>query len=239
MEKLKQQILSYYKDITFDEKNHKYFANGKKIKISVSGITHKFVENFDTKGISQKVAINRGISQSEVLKEWEHAKTIACDLGNNTHLFGEIYCFDRSKKPKSKFEEAIVKFWNDLPEHIIPVFVELKMYHKRFLFAGTADIILYNTITKKFIIADYKTNKALFKNYKGKRMLYPFNFLLDTNYNKYQLQLSLYQILLEQILGIEVEARVIVWLRPTGDYEMYKTTDYTKELLNYLEHNKL
>lgn len=82
-------------------------------------------------------------------------------------------------------------------------------------------------------IVTHNTNQDLFKNYKGKKMLKPFNNLLDNPYNKYQLQLSLYQILFEQT-GYEIESRALVWIKPNGTYEVYKTEDYTKQLLNIL-----
>ena len=95
--------------------------------------------------------------------------------------------------------------------------------------AGTADIILYNTKTNKFIIADYKTNIDLFKNYKGKKMLIPFQDKLDMPFSKYELQLSFYQNLFEQC-GYEVEDRKIIWLREDGTFEVYKTEDLTEKL---------
>ena len=111
------------------------------------------------------------------------------------------------------------------------------MYSEELGIAGTSDIILYNNKTGKFIIADYKTNEDLFKNFKGKKLLSPFNFLLENAYNKYQLQLSMYQLLFEQC-GFEVESRRIIWLKPDGTYINYKTEDLTQELLVELTRNK-
>lgn len=226
MDKLKLKLLSDFEGLKFEEKEHKYFFKDKPIKISVSGIIKKYVKPFDTALISFRVAKSKGISQKEVLKDWENQKNKACNKGNDAHLFGELYPFNRELKPSNKMQEAIVSFWDDLPEYIMPVLMELKMFHKKFMFAGTADIILYNTKTSKFIIGDYKTNKDLFKNYKGKKMLGPFNNLLDNPFNKYQLQLSFYQLLLEQT-GVEVSSRKLIWLMPDGTYQIYNTEDYT------------
>jgi len=234
----KKEILDFFKDLRFNEEYHHYFVNGKQIKLSVSGIIKKFVVPFDTKKVSKIVSLKRGISQTEVLKEWEEIKNKACNQGTEVHLFGELYPFNRNLKPTNGFEEAIVNFWNDLPPYVIPVFVELKMYHKEYMFAGTADIILYNTITNTYSIGDYKTNKDLFKNYRKQKMLKPFDDLLDCPYNKYQLQLSFYQILFEQ-LGFKVSSRKIIWLRPNGRYKLYDTKDYTNILKDYLKNNEL
>jgi hypothetical protein len=66
-------------------------------------------------------------------------------------------------------------------------------------------------------------------------MLNPFELLLDNPFNKYQLQLSFYQILLEQIECIKVSNRKIVWLVGDGEYRLYDVQDYTPILLEILE----
>ena len=127
-------------------------------------------------------------------------------------------------------ERAVIKFWNDLPEHVVPLILELQMYHKQYMYAGTADVPLYNKKTKTVIIADYKTNKDLFKNFRGKKLLHPFTDLLDNPFNKYQIQLSYYQLLFEQV-GLNVSSRKIIWLKKDGEYEVFDTVDYTEKLI--------
>lgn len=229
-EHLKIPILDFFKELKFQEEEHRYFVNGKPLAISVSGKVGAYKPFFDRHNISLNSARNRGMTQEEVLLEWDTEKDRACNAGNIAHFFGETYAFNRHLKPKTGFEKAIVKFWKELPDHIVPVIVESIMYHKLYMFAGTADILLYNLKTKKYIIADYKTNKDLFKNYKEKRMLAPFSYFLDMPYSHYVLQLSYYQILIEQVPGIEVEGRKIIWLKDDGNYEMYDTEDMTIQL---------
>ena len=233
MESLKVDILTYFKDLQFDEKQHTYTVNGKKLKISVSGLYKKYVQPFDKYAKSLEISERTGEPQADILKAWDDKGKKAIKIGKEAHLFGELYPFNKQLKPKNKYEEAIVHFWNDLPEIIVPVITEVQMYHKEYMFAGTADILLYNTVTEKYIIGDYKTNADLFKNYKGrennykgKKMLGPFSSLLDQPFNHYQLQLSFYQILLEQ-LGLEVASRKIIHIKPNGMYDLYGTEDYT------------
>lgn len=234
MEKVKIQILEYFKGLEFEEVQHKYVFNSKPIKISVSGLIKNYYEPFDSYSISLRIAERDGISQKEVLKGWDDEATKGINKGNKAHLFGEVYPFNRNLEPKDKYEEAIVKFWNDLPDTIVPVIMELRMFHKEFMFAGTADILLYNTVTDMFIIGDYKTNKDLFKNFKEQKMLGPFNNMLDCAFNKYQLQLSYYQILFEQT-GLKVSSRKLIWLLPDGTYKMYDLDDHTKVLKEQLK----
>jgi hypothetical protein len=234
----KDKILNFFSKLEFDEGKHLYTVNGSNINSSVSKVIKNFVKPFDTHNVSLGVAKKRKVTQEQVITEWKSISNEACDKGTRVHLFGELYPFNKTLKPSDNYERAIVKFWNDLPEHIVPVIMELRMYHKDYLFAGTGDILLYNTQTGHYIIGDYKTNKDLFKNFQGQKMLSLFDDLLDMPLNHYQLQLSFYQILFEQI-GLKVESRKIIWLKPDANYEMYDTEDYTGILKSYLKHNKV
>nr|DAS64675.1 MAG TPA: ATP dependent helicase [Caudoviricetes sp.] len=232
MENIVTNVNNYFKDLKFDETTHTYTKLKKKLT-PVSYVLKKFTEEFDSDKMSVLVANKRGITKEEVLKEWEDNKNKACQLGTKVHLFGENYCRNRDLKPSNGYEEAIVKWYSTKPDYIETTFLELQMFSDALGIAGTSDMVFYNTRTGKFKILDYKTNADLFKNYKGKKMLKPFDNLLDNPYNKYQLQLSLYQILFEQT-GYEIESRALVWIKPNGTYEVYKTEDYTKQLLNVL-----
>ena len=238
MDKIRQKLHDCFNGIEFKDNGHIYEVNGQKLRYSVSGLIKFFVIPFDREGISINTAKKRGISQTELLGEWDDKRDNACNMGNKTHFFGEGYMFNRELIPETGLERAVVKFWNDLPIHIIPVIPELIMYHKKYLFAGTTDILLYNTMTGKFIICDYKTNEDLFKNFKEKKMLKPFDDLLCCPFSHYQLQLSFYQILVEQS-GIEVSNRKVIWLQHDGNYKIYDTKDYRSTLIKYLETNKL
>ena len=227
---MQNKIKEYFKELQFDAQKHSYEVRGKPLT-SVSKTIHKYVEKVDFDKIAGFVAKKRGITKAEVLAEWEAKKIASCNQGTLVHTFGENYF--KGKEPTNGFEEAIVKFWDNIPEYIEPFLFELQMFSETLGIAGTSDIILYNNKTGKFIIADYKTNEDLFKNYKGKTLLEPFNDLLDSPYNKYQLQLSMYQLLFEQC-GYEIESRRIIWLKPNGVYENFKTEDLTQELLKEL-----
>ena len=91
----------------------------------------------------------------------------------------------------------------------------------------------FDTKTQSYIIADYKTNKDLLKNYKGKTMIGPFSHLLDNPLNHYVIQLSYYQLLLEQV-GVKVSKRVIIWLGLDGNYQLFNTEDVTDILKQQL-----
>lgn len=227
---MQNKIKEYFKELQFDAQKHSYEVRGKPLT-SVSKTISKYVEKVDFDKIAGFIAKKRGITKVEVLAEWEAKKIASCQQGTLVHTFGENY--NGMQKPTNGFEEAIVKFWDNIPDYIEPFLFELQMFSETLGIAGTSDIILFNRKTGKFILADYKTNEDLFKNYKGKTLLAPFEDLLDSPYNKYQLQLSMYQLLFEQC-GFEVESRRIIWLKPNGTYENFKTEDLTQKLLKEL-----
>jgi len=220
------KIQSPFNNLTFEEKKHKYYVEGTPLKTSVSGLITQFYEKFNAELVAPYSAAKEGVTTEEILAQWATINQESRDRGHRVHNFGELYQFNRSLKPSCPQEEAIVAFWKSIPEHIIPVAAELRMYHFKYLFAGTADIILFDTKTQTYIIADYKTNKDLFKNYKGKTMTGPFSHLLDSPLNHYVIQLSYYQLLLEQV-GVKVTKRVIVWLGLDGKFSMIDTDDVT------------
>lgn len=238
VEKLKLELQEYFSDLQFREEEHIYSVDGADLSLSVSGMIKKYKYPTNWDFIIRRVAYKRALFVDELQAEWDEAARIGCERGTKAHLFGEKYVYDRTLKPETGMDEAIVKFWNDLPDYVIPLSIELKMYHKKYMFAGTGDILLYNTKTRKVIICDYKTNKELFKTFGKQKMTRGFSDLLCCNFNHYQLQLSYYQILLEQVLtplGIEVSGRKIIWLKEEGVYELYDTDDYTEELKLDLE----
>lgn len=236
----KKYVKEFFKGLEFNPSSHTYNYDNKKLS-SVSSVIKKFVEPFDADKIAGFVARKKGVTKEVILQEWENKKNAACSKGNRVHDFGEQIGNFRAGEDASKnieiigdgYEKAVLSFWDSIPEHIEPFLMELQMFSPDLSIAGTADIILYNTKTGKFVIADYKTNIDLFKNYRGKKMLPPFQDLLDCPYNKYQLQLSFYQILFEQC-GYEVEDRKIIWLMPDGTFKVYRTKNFTETIKNTL-----
>lgn len=253
MEILKTSIKNYFKELRFIEESHSYYVNGEKIKKSVSKMIGHYYKPFDDKKLSEELAeknnemidVTGGFTGFHIAAEektastytdkWQEITKEACDRGHDVHLFGEHYPYHRDLEFNTNQKKQIKAFWDSLPSHIVPLFTELQMYHKIFLFAGTADILLYDTKKKCIIIADYKTNKDLFKNFAGKTMLGRFSNLLDNPFNHYQLQLSYYQLLLERALkdlnlDIKITRRTIIYLPLEGEYKLYNTDDYTELL---------
>ena len=225
-------ISEYFRALHFDGEGHRYKVNGNELP-SVSGMIKKVAPEFNREEIAERKARKLGIPVQALYDEWDNIAKEACDRGHRVHDFGEAYVYDPTLEPSCGQERAIVKFWKEVPPHIVPVALEIRMYHKLFGYAGTADIVLYNKMDGTYIIADYKTNRDLFKNFKGQTLKYPFNNMLATPFSKYTIQLSYYQLLLEQ-MGIKVSARKLIWLRTNGEYEMFDLEDKSPTLRHEL-----
>jgi hypothetical protein len=262
-QQMRDLIKRSYQGLVFVNEGHRYYYNGKQLE-SVSNITHLFTPKFDAAVKSQEMyekyyndptSKYYQMTQQQILEQWTVIKDTACDNGTNVHEFGES-CFyfmtyqDDKILPNFKDrlngdefnsinekEDAVVKFWNDLPQCFVPIASENQVCREDLGYSGTFDLLFYydaeldNKTPDKsgFVIFDYKTNKDLYKNFRGERMLYPFNELLNCSFNVYQLQLSLYQLALEPI-GVKVIGRRIIWLKDDSSYEKIITDSYTYNL---------
>lgn len=263
-EKIREKILTSFNDLVFVDEGHKYFVGDRELQ-SVSVVTHLYKKHFDSILESKKTSERNWdnpnskyyrMTPEEILAQWQEKSKNACEHGTETHEFGES-CFyymtgqydkilpafkDRltpdggfeSKYPK---EDAIVKFYQDIPKCVVPILAETRVYDKDLGYAGTFDILFYydaelegkSLNNSGLMILDFKTNEDLFKNFKEEKLLYPFENLLDMPKSLYTLQLSLYQICLENI-GFKTVARRLLWLKPDGRYDKISLEEFTKIL---------
>jgi hypothetical protein len=248
-----RRLIEHYKQIVFDEPSHTYKVAGKGLT-PVSNFIHKFVKPFEAEKIAPFSARKAGCTIKEIRAKWDKERDDACANGTMVHDFGERYVVDKydvvsnlsyssvyqhlkdgqELQPKS---QALVKFWNKMPDFYYPVALELRMFCVELGIAGTADIILMDKRDNTLVIADYKTNKDLFKQYKDQKLLGIFKDMADTPYSKYKIQLSTYQILLE-LTGYKVSRRFLVWLKEDGNYEVFNTADITDRIGAYFKAKK-
>lgn len=135
--------------------------------------------------------------------------------------------------PYGPKEIAAAKLYEDVLYNctIFPVMAESKIYtgyNDTFKlkndYCGTFDILwAYQTPQGDFLpyILDFKTNKSLTNQYNRRMknmMLPPFDDMVDEDLSHYTIQLSAYQMGLEQ-LGIKPRNRILIWLKDDGTYE--------------------
>ena len=147
--------------------------------------------------------------------------------------------------PTRKKEEAVLKFYDELHPSLHFVLAETKVYSGKNRkvtdlsqdYCGTFDLLMYykdaNDDSKSgLVIMDYKTNASLVNDYarnNGVMMLPPFDDMYSESKSVYTLQLSLYQMPLEDI-GLKIVGRRIIWLRDDGTYELIQIPSETERL---------
>ena len=261
-------VSSYSNKLKFIEESHQYFIGDVEFDC-VSHIVDKWsstdeeemLERCATKALQYPNYKYFGMSKEEIAAQWKKAADEACNFGTQVHLFGEgcFYWFtgqddkipeevkgqftDEGPKPTNKHEEAVLKFWKDLPENFVPVLSETKVFNTDGTpYAGTFDILFYYVDEEDpkrsgLLIFDYKTNGSLTNGYTRStngRMLAPFDDLYEESLSHYYLQFCLYQIPIED-LGFRVLGRRLIWLKPDGDYEKMKTPDISGRIREALK----
>lgn len=235
-------MLKEFEHIKFIEKTHQYFVEGIE-KPSVSSVIARFYDEFDKASILPRYAEKVGIDPYQIQNAWDTQNTKETNEGSRVHNFAEDYVKEKyiQKKPDHKIKSiaqsaqdlGVIKWWVDFGSHYNILGLEERVCTD--VYCGTADILL--GFKSNCIIADYKTNKDIFKGAGFKKLHPPFDFLDATPYNKYCIQFSLYQIALEDA-GYNVTDRILIWLQKDAKnnlYQTFPTEDYTEILRDYLK----
>lgn len=268
---IRDEILNKFNGLTFVENGHKYFLNGKNMEC-VSNVAHLFQVHFDSEANARET-FERNFDNpkskyyqmtcEQILESWKKTSNEACTHGTETHEFGEsafYYMIGEYDKILPDFkdrltedggfkaiypkENAIVRFFEEIPKCIVPILAETRVYveYNDAGYAGTFDILFYydaelngkSKTDSGLLILDYKTNYDLYKNFRGQKLLTPFNDLLDMPLSVYKLQLSLYENALHKI-GLKVIGRRILWLKSNGEYEKISLESFREKIDNELK----
>lgn len=259
---IRKKILTEFDDLRFDPEPHKYYIGDRELP-SVSHVAHQFQEETDFGIVAEKYAVEHGYDAQYWLDKWKFNNLKATTTGTSVHEYGESLGWVRNGHPeliteenKVKYiadkgwliptrnkEEAVLKFWDELPPNLHFVLAETKVYSNKgeasnvnTQFAGTFDLLFYHlhpTDDSKsgLVIWDYKTNKSLISYYNrdhNKTLLEPFNHMVDEPLSLYTLQLSLYALCLRGI-GLNVIGNRIIWLQEDCNYAIEKLQDLSTE----------
>lgn len=192
-QKIRDTILNTFKGLTFVEDGHKYFLNGKEMEC-VSNVAHMFQEHIDSSKLAQETFernFNNGSSKyyqmtvEQILESWKKISDDSCSHGTERHEFGEsafYYMIGQYDKILPEFkdrltedggfkaihpkEEAIVKFYEEIPKCIVPILAETRVFveYGKAGYAGTFDILFYydaeidgkNDDKNGLLVLDYK-----------------------------------------------------------------------------------
>lgn len=172
------------RNISFNEALHQYTDEESFVYTSVTTKIKSVEQAFDKEFWSKYKADERGISQEEVLKEWEEINKISCEKGTIIHKkledsINEVYKGEsnlyRGNEPTKLWKKEIkdltslanseLRFISiDIYNYLVilinngwTLYTEYRVYLQEFLIAGTIDLLAIRD--KDFIIIDWKTNK--------------------------------------------------------------------------------
>lgn len=173
VEETRSKILHEFEDLEFYEDGHVYLLHGQEIKLSVSGVGHRFIrEPFNEQLQAARYAQKHGKTASYWIQQWKQNSFRATTLGTKTHEYGESLGYLRAGHPElirdtikpqymEKYnylapihpkEEAVLKFMDELPHSMHLVLNETKVYsgknpdaskNLKELICGTFDMLYY------------------------------------------------------------------------------------------------
>lgn len=206
--------------VSFDEKTHTYLKNGSRLT-SVTSLLSKYKNLFDSDYHSNRIAIKRGISKEDILKEWKDKADLSTTMGTFIHKIFEDYTlglnvFDTGTYQKEKTALKFIKDFFDTGR-LKAISCETIVYND--FLAGQIDNVSEDKKGNRYIL-DWKTNSEISKNNYGKFMLNEFSSVPDCSYYHYCLQTNIYA----KLLG-GIDNCFIVHIKE-NDYEIIEAEDF-------------
>ena len=217
-----------------EEEQHKYTLLNHDIQFkSVTEFIGSFFKPFNEIEIAKNIVNNvpkyKHLSMQDLLSDWEKRR----NRGSKVHKELEIYINEKFMNkqnnidPKTKqgisfINTKCIKTSNEL-------FSEIRVFSKNLKIAGTIDLMIYNKTKNHISLIDWKTNVEIKRHGYQKGISFPVRKMDDCSFNRYTLQLSMYQFLLEKFYKVRVNGLFIVHLKD-AKYELLEC-DYQKEYI--------
>jgi CRISPR/Cas system-associated exonuclease Cas4 (RecB family) len=219
------------KQITFREKDHKYWINGNCTDIvSATTYIHGFFSKFDADKIigfilkSKKWSSDPNykyfrMSKKQIMHSWEENRDTAAQQGTKLHADIEYHYNGLDSLIRNDSYEYNVLFKQFEKEHsdLVMFRTEHMIFSKVLRITGSIDGIAINTDGTINLIDWKRTKEIKFKSYGNKKGKEPFDHLPDCNYVHYALQLNLYRAILETFYGMIVREMFLVILHPNQE----------------------
>lgn len=244
-----------FRDVKFYSDEHKYRIGDTELQSCTSFIS-KYKRPFNADFWSKRKAMESGVTQEMIQDLWEKNRMIGTSRGTYVHNTLEDYLKNKIHKVEYSIVEsdftdieyidyhstaqAMAQFGKNFVDshpHLIPVELEFVVGDAELGIGGTIDFLAFNMEIGKFQIYDWKTDKKFRKINSKAFFKKPLTHLMDTEYNKYSLQMSIYRYIIERNTSIEIDDSFVVWLNPTlnPSYHVEKLKYYKDELVALFE----
>lgn len=234
-------------EVTFREEDHSYTNQEGKRYTSCTTLIGLFHEKFNSKKVATAYAYKMGKQTTHPdyspewkkpqywIDKWEANTLEATTRGSAFHLVREL--LDLAKSGQTSSNREGYNYSQDLSLLPNGLHCELLLHDHYWEVAGQADRIILEE--DGFLVEDYKTNKeiklvswcketpttlsqlGLGEPHREYKMMYfPVNHLMDTNYNHYALQLSLYAYMVEKATGKPCKGLTLLHHKPLSETEV-------------------
>lgn len=202
-------------------------------------------------GLNEEEFLNK---ENEIKQEYQRKRDESCLRGTNIHAVFETSFYGKKQFDFSKFgfKDLVGEFTCnenyytlDLEKGVYPEFlISVASRDGLLRLSGQIDLLIVDN--QDVTIIDWKTNKSIDKTSYYDRskksnvmMKYPLDNLQDCNFNHYQLQLSLYAYMLQQINpNYNIKALRIVHIDHDNKQHEYDCEYLKKDVERMLKHYK-
>lgn len=224
--------------LTFYPVPHEYKVDGKGGYTSVTTWVHSHFPRFDAPSAARR-KLGMGAAKEEVdclIDQWTKKGKEASDAGTRMHEAIELYYTEGKELPDTK-EMSMFRKFRDRHVTMAPYRSEWGVWDKDAKLAGTIDMV-YMLKNGKLAIYDWKRCREIRKVGFGGRcaLHHAIDYVPDSNYWHYALQLNTYRSIIERLYGLQVDHCALVQLHPDQDsYRIYKVPDMQEEVNRLLE----
>ena len=260
LSKANKHILDEF--ISFEEVSHVYTVHNDNNYVSVTTFIHSLFPCFNEDKIINNILKSKKYNnpdykyynktKEEILNMWNENKASAANLGTQMHYFIECY-YDCLYNPNLSFEtlftnnnnhdftlrntieyQYFMNFVND-NLNLIPYRPEWCVYDTQLKLAGSIDMV-FTDENNKFYIYDWKRSKEIKKtNSNNETALLPMmDYIPNSNYWHYTLQLNIYKAMLERNYNITIDSLYLVIIYPENKNYIKLCVPIMTELINEL-----
>jgi len=234
--------------ISFDEGPHIYTIDGDSGFMSVTTWNHSHFPHFNSDKIIKKMMSSPnwpkskyfGMTADQIKAQWNENGRIASEAGTKMHY--DIECFYNNMTINNEsIEYSYFKNFQKDHEHLKPYRTEWMVWDKELQFAGSIDMS-FQREDGVIDIYDWKRCKEIKKANRWESATTAcIDYLPNSNFWHYSLQLNTYKAILEKNYGVQVGDLYLVCLHPNnknGNYIKFKCADLSKEVADLFELRK-
>jgi hypothetical protein len=228
--------ITCFKDLIFDEPNHRYFYSGYEL-ISVTTVIKEFYEKFDPEVRSKNCSLQRkGFLPDWVKQLWECNGIFKGIRGTEFHLYAEVFLKSGLRLPfNTPIGHRVVQFHKFIAAipNLKPVAIELRIFSTRWKVAGTIDNIFQDINTGLYYIIDWKTDDTMeYVGFDNKMMFEPFQNLPDSNFYHHCVQQNIYKHIIEEYVGIKISDCFLAHFPMEEKVDILKCIDIDRSVID-------